>query len=351
LEELLPKDNENIRLPFVGALSPAEPQGFPPDQMIRCEECLRANPPTRVNCLYCAATLPLTEASARLRKPILRAPRKGQPGYNNIFIPETQSPLADDALTEAADLLQLTRESLQWIVSERTPLPLARTDSSEEAALVVEKLRELGLDTITLSDEDLGNKENCVTHIRSLRFADGDVMLHQAGTTGATKIAWADLVLLVPGRLLTKRIEVKERKSRKAENDILDTSEFFADEAVVDLYASSGRQTWRICSKSFDFSCLQQQKSLIASENLATLVRLIRTNAPQVDFDDSYNLLRQTLEPVWPSEQVSESSGWRREGPGEYNLEGITTSSNEGQFTGYSRLRYYLRANLLTAPR
>ena len=81
----MPKDNENI--PFLGPVEPSEPQGFSADQMIRCEECLRANPPTRASCLYCAAPLPLTETSARLIKPVLRPPEKHQSGYNNILLP------------------------------------------------------------------------------------------------------------------------------------------------------------------------------------------------------------------------------------------------------------------------
>src|SRR5215467_4645719 len=105
---LLPKDNENI--PFLGPVEPSEPQGFSAEQMIRCEECLRANPPTRISCLYCVAPLPLTEASKRLRKPLLRVPEKHQLGYNNILMPGTMS---DEVIGEAAALLKLTLENVQ----------------------------------------------------------------------------------------------------------------------------------------------------------------------------------------------------------------------------------------------
>ena len=83
----MPKDNENIRLPLSGPIEPSEPQGFAPDQMIRCDECLRANPPTRVACMYCSAPLPVTEDSARLRKPVLRPPDKYQTAYSSILLP------------------------------------------------------------------------------------------------------------------------------------------------------------------------------------------------------------------------------------------------------------------------
>jgi hypothetical protein len=35
-------------------------------------------------------------------------------------------------------------------------MPLARTASAEEAQLVLERLREIGIETICLSDEELG---------------------------------------------------------------------------------------------------------------------------------------------------------------------------------------------------
>src|SRR4029079_4927345 len=87
LEELLPKDNETIQFPLDGPVLPNEPLGFTADQMIRCEGCLRANPPTKVTCIYCGATLPLTEASTKLRKPTLRQPEKHETGFNCISLP------------------------------------------------------------------------------------------------------------------------------------------------------------------------------------------------------------------------------------------------------------------------
>jgi hypothetical protein len=319
--------------------------------MIRCEECLRANPPTRITCLYCDESLPLTEVSAQLRKPNLRPPDKGQLGYNNIFLPQIQSDVDEKVLIQASDLLKLAPETLQRILSARKSLPLARTASREEALVVLERLRDLGMETIMLADDDLGHPENCVTRIRSMRLDQTGMILHESGATEGNQISWSDLRLLVLGRLLTRRIEIRERKTRKDENEILNSSEFFDDEAVVDLYASSDFQTWRISAKSFDFSCLEQQKTLLTNENFATLVRLIRTNAVEAEFDDTYNAMRQLLEPVWGSEQETESSGWRRERPGKYSLGATTVNNNENQFTRYSRLLYYLSLNSLNQSR
>jgi hypothetical protein len=171
LEELLPKDNENIRLPLIGPVEPSEPQGFTPDQMIRCEECLRANPPTRMNCLYCNVQLPLTESSARLRQPVLRRPEKHQPGYNTIVLPDAYS-LAPEVIAEAASLIKLKEPELERILAERVPLPLARTASREEADLISDRLQTLGLRVVTLVDEGY------VKRVKSLEFDDAQLVVN-----------------------------------------------------------------------------------------------------------------------------------------------------------------------------
>jgi hypothetical protein len=340
LEDVLPKDNENIRLPFTGPLEPSEPQGFAPDQMIRCDECLRANAPTRVACLYCSALLPMTEESARLRKPVLRKPEKHQTAYNNILMPGDRE-LPDEVIAQAAELLKLSAENLNRIITERIPLPVACTASREEAELVLERLRELGLETIVLSDGELGATEMSVKRIRSIGIGDEYLTLQQAGTRDQIELRWHDVVLVVTGRLFVKRVEIQERKTRRMENEIVQSSEFSSDEAVIDFYTSTHAQTWRIKANGFDFSCLGDRKTLIANENISRLEQFIAENAPNARVDDSYKKLRPALDLVWGSQQETQSSGWRRERPGKLSVGLATINSNEVQFTRYSRLRRY----------
>ena len=340
----MPKDNENIPLPFTGPIEPSEPQGFAPDQMIRCDECLRANPPTRVACLYCSAALPMTEESARLRKPVLRPPQKHQTAYNNILLP-LDSELSDEAVSEAAELLKLSAENLKRIIAERVPLPVASTASRDEADLVFDRLREVGLETIVLSDDDLGASEMSVKRIKSMNVDNEYVTLQQAGTRDQTEVRWQDVVLIVTGRLFVKRVEIQERKTRRSENEIVQSSEFSSDEAVVDFYTSTQPQTWRVNANGFDFSCLGNQKTLIANENISRLQKFIAANAPHARVDDSYKKLRQILDLVWTAQQETQSSGWRRERPGKLSVGVATINSNEVQFTRYSRLRQYFSLN------
>ena len=338
----MPKDNENI--PFLGPVEPSEPLGFSAEQMIRCEECLRANPPTRVTCLYCVAPLPLTESAARLRKPVLRPPEKHQLGYNNILLPQDQA-VSTEVVAEAAALLKLTPDNLQEILSQGIPLPLARTASREEAELVFVRLRDLGLQCVTLSDDDLALSS--VKRVRFMSFEDVSVTIHQAGSAEDIEVSWSDIVLILPARLFETRFEIKERMTRKPENDILDTNEFFKDEAVIDFYTATHSSTWRVNANGFDFSCLGKEKSLIANENIGKLQRLIMGKAVNARVDDSYNRLRNLLELAWSTQPETQSSGWRRERPGKLSVGMATTKSNESQFTRYSRMRYCLRAHSL----
>ena len=335
----MPKDNENI--PFLGPVEPSEPLGFPAEQMIRCEECLRANPPTRVSCLYCVAPLPLTESAVRLRKPVLRQPEKHQLGYNNILMPSERE-IATEIVDDAAALLKLSVENVRQLMSQSMPMPVARTSSREEAELVTLRLRELGLSCVTMSDEELGLSfsDNVLKRVRGMSFDGERVVIYQSGTEEAS-VSWSDVILILTGRLIETRLEIKERMTRKKENEILDTSEFFRDEMVIDFYTAKDSFTWRVSAVGFDFSCLGREKALVANENIGRLRQVIVARAVNAQFDDSYQRVRNLLELAWSTQPETQSSGWRRERPGKLSVGVATTKSNESQFTRYSRLRYY----------
>jgi hypothetical protein len=293
--------------------------------------------------MYCVAPLPLTEESVRLRKPVLRPPEKHQLGYNNILLPTDQTD-PEEVITETAALLKLTPEIFCAILSSGLPLPVARTASREEAELVFRRLGALGFKSLTLGDDDLGlslSDNSAVRRVRSMGFDDRYLTIFLAGSTEETTVPWDDVVLILPGRLVETRLEIKERKTRKAENEILDTSEFFRDEAVFDFYTAEHSSTWRVSAHGFDFSCLEKEKALIANENISRLQRLIAGKAVKAQFDDSYKRVRQVLECAWATQAETQSSGWRRERPGKLSVGMATTKSNETQFTRYSRLRYY----------
>jgi hypothetical protein len=289
--------------------------------------------------------LPLTEASVRLRKPVLRQPEKHQLGYNSILLP-VAGEAATDIVSDAAALLKLPAENVQQIMSRSVPMPVARTASREEAELVRLRLRDLGLSCVILSDEELGlsSSDNVVQRVRAMRFDEQHLVIYHSGTE-ETGVAWSDVLLILPARIIETRLEIKERMTRKRENEILDTNEFFRDEMVIDFYTVRDWFTWRVSASGFDFSCLGSEKALVASENIGRLQRVIIAKAANACVDDSYRQVRNLLELVWSTQPETESSGWRRERPGKLSVGVATTKSNETQFTRYSRLRHYFLVN------
>jgi hypothetical protein len=275
----------------------------------------------------------------RLRKPVLRQPEKHQLGYNNILLPGPQ--VGAEIVTDVAALLKLATENMQELMSQGVPMPVARTASREEAELVTLRLRDLGLSCVTISDEELGLTANIVKRVRAMSFDDSHVVIYHSGSE-QTSFEWSDVILILPARLIETTMEIKERLSRKKENEILETNEFFRDEVVIDFYTAAHSFTWRVGASGFDFSCLGNEKALIANENITRLQRLIVAKAVNARFDDSYQPVRNLLELVWSTQPETQSSGWRRERPGKLSVGMATTKSNESQFTRYSRLRYCL---------
>ena len=276
---------------------------------------------------------------------MLRQPEKHQPGYNNILLPPDRA-VSDETIKSVAALIKLSPENLQALMSQSVPMPVARTASREEAELVTQRLRDIGLTCITLSDETLGLSfsDNTLKRVRAMRFDELFLTIQLAGGE-EIEVTWADVILIVPGRLIETTVEITERLTRKPEKELLDTSEFFRDETVIDFYTARHPFTWRVGAGGFDFSCLENEKALIANENIARLERVLVARAVNAQFDESYARVRNLLELAWSTQQENQSSGWRRSAPGKLSVGLSTTKSNETQFTRYSRLRYYLAAD------
>jgi hypothetical protein len=320
-----------------------EPRGFSPEQMVRCEECLRANPPTRAVCLYCAVPLPLTEASAHLRQPLQRKLEDWQPGVNLILLPDGSSGIREESTKEMAELLRLQTDELLRILEAGAPLPVARTATLDDAALIESRLRALGASVLVVSDQELALEDAAPQRLRALELNEDALVALPVGSSEGLSIAWTEIILLVAGRLFERRVEVEERRGRGAENEIVEARELSADEAVLDIYARGLDGNVRIVSNNFDFSCLGAEKKLIAAENFLRLSDLLRERAQLAIYDDFYARLRHALGPVWPLEEHTGSGGLRRSRPGRVNTETVTRTGNEKQFTRYSRLKGYLR--------
>ena len=172
-------------------------------------------------------------------------------------------------------------------------------------------------------------------------FTDSGITLKQIGGDEGIRFLWSQIFLIVSGRLITRRVESAEQRGKRGEKEITEAREFFADQPVMDLYATTCPECFRISANNFDFSSLPD-RALVAAENFVSLLNLIGTGSVAARHDDSYLSVRQTLDAIWPSGQRTGSGGWRRERPGKYSIEAVTESTNLNQFTRYSRLCCFL---------
>ena len=323
----------------------SEPRGFAPEQMVACDVCLRGNPPTRTSCLYCAAPLPVNDASAALRRPTLRQLEKWEQGFNVILLPNENDFIDEERLQKVSELLRLNIEDLQRIMAAGVALPLARAATVDEAELIEQQLSAHGIKPVLIvADEALGVERNFTKRVRALEFTEDELIVFPTGGGEAWRCAWGEVSLMVAGRHYVRQIEVEERKGRGSENEMLDAREMSADEALLDFYTTRDENGWRIGANNFDFSCLGEKKRLLATENFALLIETLRARAVEAESDETYRSVRHALGSVWTLEQTTASQGLRRGSrPGRYNTEAVTTSDNETQFTRYSRLRHHLK--------
>ena len=334
-------------------VSDAGNRSFKPAEMITCDVCLRANPPTRSNCLYCAATLPVTgkvNNAQQAPSPAgeIIAPAMVKSGFYLVLTQNQNRVPAESSLAETAALLELKTAEVEIAFGPGGPVPLARVETIAQATTLADRLVALGIG-VGIFIEDTLNLDLPIKTIRALEFRnDGLAAMLMRGE--GISIEWVDLSLIVNGRFVVKRVEVEERQ-RRGSPKLLDSRELFSDEPVMNLYTRSDEIGFRIRSNSFDFSCLGDQKSVTAFENFTKLMTLLCARAPGVEVDDSYRTLRAVLGRIWPLEPQTKRSGWRRRGAGKVEVSTVTTIDNETQFNSYSRLRQQVKLRELKGGR
>jgi hypothetical protein len=341
--------------------SEAKAKSFALEDLTTCSVCLRANPPTRINCLYCLATLPVkaeankpmgeTDKSSALSQLLSAEKPTEVDSLNAYYVVTTKNPKDSvDGLSLAAiaEVLQLQASEVESALKLGGPAPLLRAPAFDLANMLADKLRELGVDVDIFAEETL-NLDAPIRKARALEFAEEELIATLL-RGGEISMRWDGLVLIVIGRLLVNRKESEERR-RHGGSKPKDSRELFLDDPVFDLYAKDDRTGCRVASGSFDFSCLGDRKAMTTFENLTTLIEVLKTRAPNVEIDDSYRNLRAVLANVWPLEPQTTKRDWRRSGVGKVDVSTVTTVDNEIQFNSYSRLRQRVRLSELEGDR
>lgn len=314
--------------------------GFAPEEMIFCAKCNRTNAPTRAKCFYCGEELEMREEQSRFLKPVLRKLEHWEKGFNIIFLSKNRK-LSEDESTEIARMLNLEKDDLQKTFEVNKFLPLARIESQKESDVIKKRLSESGVETLVLSDDELA-AERPPQRLRGIEFFKEKLCLILFNQNEIIDVPKENLELIVTGTIFQKKVEAIEKRGKKGEIKTLQEMETASDEILFDLYTRQNTDGFRIFGKGFDFSCLENEKGILAVENMKKLVRKLGEFAPNVKIVDDYLQIRENLGNIWEIEHKTDSIGLTRERFGKFNLGNVTTASNSIQFTKYSRMQKHL---------
>lgn len=320
--------------------SKSEPIGFKSDEMLECQKCKRKSPPTRLKCFYCGNELSISENQQQNIKPHIRKMEEWEKGFNLIYL--TQNSLwTEDSLENVVELLKLEKKELEVLLQEERALPLARVESQKAAEILHTRLSDQGLICFIVSDEDL-HLETASNRLRSIGLFEDGISLRFFNGDKKDILLWEDIRLIVTGKVFERKVETSEKRTKEEDREVSNTVEASSEETIIDIYQFNEKVGYRVSAKGFDFSCLGENKKLLATENMQILCDILKESANEAKFDNDYNNLRPILKDVWGLDKKVDSRGWQRENFGKINRTNLTTISNLGQFTRYSHLQWHL---------
>lgn len=314
-----------------------EKLAFDPKELVSCGGCGRTNPPNRLKCLYCARELEIRIENTEAIRPILRKLEIWERVWN-VIVREIGSQ-ADTG--KIAQFLSMDAADLTAILDAGTPLPLARVESEREAAILLTRMERLGLKCMIVSDADLAADKPPV-RLGRIDLPNDRIELKDFNTGKTTEVESDDLVLIVPGLITARRVDTLEKKRRRGQKKLLDETTTATDETILDIYSRHDRNGYRVHLAGFDFSCLGEDKGLLAVENLRRLVVALKEHAPNAKLVNDYTSVRHALGNVWEIESRSDPQGLQRAGFGKVEFGNVASTSNLMQFTKYSRLQWHL---------
>jgi hypothetical protein len=320
------------------AFSPPAPvakvKTFAAREMVACEACARANPPNRSQCLYCGSGLPGVSPAADSTS--VGQTETAAPRETFCFSANQLQSVGHEVLAALARLVGAKSEDLAAAVAAGGAVPIAAAADSTPEEKIAAEIRELGLEPPKILQED-GSAG--LRKIRGLALSS-EVIRPVPNTSEDSAHKWSDIVLIVIGRIITTKIEIDEKR-RRGKSKPLDARQFSSDRLLMDLYLKTG-EAWRVYADDFDYSCLGERKAVTGFENFGRLLDLTSERAPSAEIDKSYAKKRVLLASVWPLDEESRNTV---SFVGERKHQQSTTTSNESQFSKYSRAAYLLKMN------
>lgn len=309
---------------------------FSQDQMVECPKCGKPNPPNRTSCLYCVAAIEVPEGKTGGIKLNLRKLESWENGFNIVLLSKAEN--ADVAA--GSRYLKYETEMFERMLAAKDPFPILRIESEKDAELAVEHLASLGFSVRVVRDIELKIGKPC-TRLRSVEFMENGVRFTAFNTNEQRLFRSDEIRLIVVGKIVESKLESVERK-KKDKRKVLSETTTSSDDIVVDVYTADSEQGWRITTKGFDFSTLGNEKSLLAVENIRSLLERLKDLSPAAARAEDYPDIVAPLSEVWDIERRTDFHGLKRTGVWKSGYSSVARTSNLDQFSRYSRLQRLL---------
>jgi hypothetical protein len=296
--------------------------------------------------MYCGATLPVAMIEAA---PSQRNIESFEQAFNTVLEPadfgDRLQMQARRGRSEAAlaSALNLEAGEARAILESGKRIPIARSHTRQEADLIAALVRTCGVEAEVVADQDLRIKEELP---RAKKITAEGEELHIEHSGGSASLPRSDIKLLVTGGLKSRRVDYTESVSsvRSQSSGVVDSSEYFSGEMLLDLYSGTLERSFRVRSDAFDYSGLVERLSLLAEENFRALVSRLQALAPGATLDQDFGRVRHLLGRAWPERSRSEARGLKRTGLSLRPVaQSSVTSDNRDQFDRYSRLMFISR--------
>ena len=312
---------------------------FDTGELVACVTCGRSNPPNRLSCLYCGRELEFEIEDASSIKANLRKLELWERGLN-VILCERDSSVALDVKKLSA-FLSMDAADLSVILDAGPPLPIARVESEKQVGILLAGTEQFGLKCTVVKDDDLAADKPPV-RLSGMEITDEQLTLKDFNTGKLNTAAIADLALIIPGSITESKVDSLEKKGLRKKAQLIDESATAMDETLFDIYLRNDPTGFRVRLAGFDFSCLGDDKGLLAGENMRRLINVLKVVAPNAKYVDNYPAVRQALGCLWDVESHKDSKSVERAGFGKAKFGTVESTSNLNQFTKYSRLQWYL---------
>ena len=195
---------------------------------MNCPRCNRPTPSGRAVCMYCGEAPPVTKIEAAPRQRHLEYSERA---FNTVIDP-ARSRTDDQSETSLAGALQLEPAEARAFIVTQKRVPIARSQTRQEAELIAALMRTCGLGASVVADDDLQLDKDL---IRARRITRNQEHLEIHHSNGDVSVTVAEIRLMVVGALHNTRIDFTEGIARtRNSGGLLDTSEFRSGEMVAD---------------------------------------------------------------------------------------------------------------------